>query len=259
MSYAIYLGQFAIGAASKDFAIGATACAIATGNYYTSGYTSESTEQLCEAVQTKIRAIGATQDASTVSHSLTTNRVTITLETAAALTWTDTALGVCLGFSSASYSSATSFVAENPPRYTWMPTKALANYPLQGTKGGYLLSPRSTTIVGRSNDGTTYSVTGATVYDATLEYVLLPEADVITPTTGTTYRDFQQFWGDVIAAGKPCRIFPDRTLKTSTDYDTVIFGSADNESIGMLDAWKSRHVASYNGLWTVSLPVMKKV
>lgn len=257
MAYQQFFGKFTLGTSANDFAVGANAVSLTTGDYYISGATGE-TDDLCSHIQTKIRAIGATQDASTVAYSATTGKITITLETAATLTFTDTALATVLGFTSTSYSSGTTFTAERQPRYVWRPTRSAWDYPLNLTAATFWV-PRSTSHVGRANDGTSWSVAGTTVYDAWLSYKCLTEAEVKTPSTGTTYADLQQFFVDVAAAGMPIRFYPDRTLNATTDIVTFAWGDDKAEELGSWLDYASQHTSTYRGLWDIDIPMMKYV
>jgi len=245
-----YLGKLRIGSASKDFAIGASACSLTVGDYYLTGYTAEATAQLCEHMQAVIRAIGATQDASTVVYNATTGRVTITLETAAALTWTDAALGALLGYTSAAYGAGTTFTAEAAPRYVWRPTEGLARYPVHlSTWWG----SRSTTVVQRSPNGSIATVEGAFLYDGEFGYDLLTSAEVMTTPGTTVWESLEQFWLDVIGRGKPIRCYPDRTLSAVGNVFEAIALPRGDEGLGSFVDYAARHFESYDGLWNVSL------
>jgi hypothetical protein len=258
MAYQQFLGQFAITDSSKDLSVGTDAIELTVGNYYVAGYTSEATAQLCEHLQAKIRAIGAGQDTSTVVYDKTTSgKITITLKTSASLNFDDAALGVILGFSSTNYAAGTIFIAENYPRYTWRPLRAVSGYPLNLIAATFW-PPRSTSIVCRSSDGTTYGVEKNLVYDAVLNYFCLGEAETKTPSTGTVYGDLQQFWIDVVHAIRPMRIFLDRSLNGATDFITAMFGrESDEDGLGAFMSYAKRHIQFYNGYWNVEIPLMR--
>lgn len=253
-----FLGKFSITTDTQNFSVGATAVTLTTGRYYIVGYTSESTSQLCEHMQTQIRAIGATQDASTVVYSGSTGLVTITLETAATLTFTDTALATLLGYTSTSYSSATSFVAERQPRYVWRPSRSAWDYPID-LYGSTFWAPRSTSLVGRSANGTTWGVVGDDIYDATLMYGALADTEVLTPRTGTTYVELQQFWLDVVHNTMPIRFYPDRTLNAAASVVEFMWGTDEGDQIGSFTDYIERHTSTFNGLWDVEIPMMKYI
>lgn len=257
MSLQHFLGKFYLGTSANDFAVGGTSVSLTVGEYYLHGYSGESTAQLCEHIQTKIRAIGATQDASTCALNVTTGLVTITLETAATLVFTDTALATILGMST-SYASGTSHVGTTQPRYLWRPSRQAVDFPHQLDTSNFYV-PRSTTKIGRSLDGTSWAVGGYLLYDSLLRYEYLDDSEVITPATGTSYSDLQQFWIDVAHAAMPIRVYPDRTVNTSADYITCLWGSEADEEVGEWSAFAYRHVSQYNGLWDVEIPLMKYI
>lgn len=252
--YQEFLGRFPIGAASKDFAVGVDALALTAGNYYLHGYTGESTAQLCEHMQAIIRTASSTdQSDATVAYSSSTARVTITLETAAALEFTDAALATILGYTSTSYSSATTFTAERKPRYVWRPTDPMMECDTQPLSP---FAPVGTARVYRAQDGSMCSVDGVTVlYDCrTLAWQALPQADVLKNTSGADYRSLEEFWEDIIARGRPMRFYPDRTLNASTSYTTCVYGA---EQPGSLADAASKTIAPYLGYWRVELPLWK--
>lgn len=254
-----FLGRFYLGDDAKDLSIGATAIQLTTGYYYTAGYATEATAQLCEHLQATIRAIGATQDASTVLYSGTTGLVTITLETAATLTFTDSALATILGFTSSSYASNTTFTAERQPRYVWRPTRSAWDYP-NNLSAPTFWNERPQSIVGRTDDGTTWSVGKTALYDGYVVYRCLTAAEVKTPTTGTVYADLRQFFHDVVSESpQPIRFYPDRTVNTSTDYLTFMWAAPEDDKVNDWASYAKRHAREYLTLWDVEIPMMKAV
>ena len=251
--YQEVFGRFPITASSKDFAVGASALALTVGNYYIRGYSSESTAQLVEHMQAVIRAIGAGQDASTVTYSSSTGLVTIDLETAATLTFTDAALATILGFTGSPYGSATRFTAERKPRYVWRPTDPMMECDTQPLTP---FGPVGTSRVYRSQDGSMCSVDGVTVlYDCrSLAWQALPQADVLKNSAGADYRSYEEFWEDIIARGRPMRFYPDRTANASTSFTTCVYGA---EQPGAFADAASKTIAPYLGYWRVSLPLWK--
>jgi hypothetical protein len=180
-----------------------------------------------------------------------------TLNTAATLVFNDTDLADMCGFSNATQASAGSHASDQNCAYTWHPSKNLSDYPLDLTQ---FWAPRSSTILGRSIDGTSYTVAGSTTYDALLSVVHLPQAEVITPSTGTVGKDLQQFWLDVPAQGQPMRIVMDiSSYAAAGDYKTGLWGSDDDEELGSFLDFIGRTITQYQGLWDVEIPLMKKV
>lgn len=253
-----FRGKFTLPSAATTFSIGATGCTLTEADYYIAGYTGESATQLVEHMQAVIRAIGATQDASTVAYSGTTGRVTITLETAATLTLSSS-LATILGFTSTSYGSGTTFTAERQPRYVWRPSRGAWEYPDNLTAATFW-PPESSTVVGRSEDGSPYGVGGYLLYDALIVYRCLTLAEVMTPSTGTVYADLKQFFSDVIHTAKPIRMLLDRTDASSTGYVQFIWGKEGQERIGKFyGPIAYEHRPPSKALWDVEVTMMKDV
>lgn len=251
--YQQFLGRFSINTSNNNLTVAGTALTLTSGNYYLAGYTGESTDQLCEHLQAQIRTV-AGHSGATVVYSGTTGQVTITLGATATISFTDAYLAYILGFSSATQSGADTYVSDQNPRYVWRPTIGASGHPVNLIN---LWAPRSTTRVYRSPNGTTYSIEGDELNDALIEYSLLPDDDVVTPATGTVYRDLQQFFRDVVHAGQPMRVYPDRTVNTSADYKTAIFGRDDQEIVGSFQDYIARWGSDYSGLWDISIPLME--
>lgn len=247
-----YLGRLHVGSDRDSFSVGATALTIPAGWYYLCGYTGEATAQLCEAMQALIRGIGATQDASTVVYDAATGRVTITLKTAATLTWTDSALGVLLG--NPATASGTLHAGTAQPRFVWRPSRALASYP---TDGPTWWAEESTTLGVRAPKGTTYSVAGELLYSGAFAYRNLPSSDVIV-SSGCGYVPLQQFWRDVIHEGQPFRCYYDRTSAASANVFTARV-SGGEDGIGSFLKIAQRAKPPYNGYWNVGLQLEKWV
>lgn len=228
---------------------GVSSVALTEGRYYMAGYTGESTLQLCEHMQTEIRAIGAPYGSTTVTLSSTTGLVTIAvLGAVTAIDWTHTALRDLLGFT-ANLSGAASYTATNKARYCWFPSRGLVEYPGDLTEWW---AKRSTSYGYRSPDGVTYSTQGTLIKEGKFKYSHLPKADVIS-VSDTVWETFQEFWTDVIHAGEPFRCFPDRTLNGSGDIKVATFGSLDDDPVGSFTDYMDRNIRSYNGLWTVEM------
>lgn len=253
MYYQQYIGKMTISTENNQFSVGGTVLTLTSGEYYLAGYTGETTDQLCEHMQAVIRE-GTTHSGATVVYSGTTGVVTITLDSSAELIFTDAPLAAVLGFSSATPGTATTFESDQNPRYVWRPSLGPSDYP------GDLLNwwlPTSTTRNVRSADGTTYSVVGNLLYDCEFSYSFLPVADVITPSTGTIYRDLEQFFKDVIHNGMTIRCYPDRTVNTSADYYTALFGRDGSPIVGSFRQFIDKYSTEYNGMWNVTIPLME--
>jgi hypothetical protein len=255
-----YLGRVTIDDDTKNFSVGAFAITLTTGNYYVTGYSGEATAQLVEHMQAQIRAADATLNASTVEYDKDAitgvGPVVMSLDgsggpVVATITWTDSALQTLLGFTG-TQSGASTYTATNQPRGCWRPTLGWAEYPLNATK---FWTPRSTSFAGASKDGTTYSTEGTLVNEAPMvRYENLPEADVITPGTGTIQRDLQEFWKQIAHKGQPIRIFPNRTLNASDSYHTgLLVPFEEDEHLGSFTDFVGRRIRAYNGLWDVQL------
>lgn len=244
-TYQKYYGRFYMSAASCD--VGGNTVTVPAGYYYIRGYTGEATLQLCEKLQEQIRAIGGAYATATVAPADTVGNVYINLQTTATITWTSTTLRDILGFT-ATCSGASAYEAPNRPRYTWFPANPASDHPVNMQN---FWAPGSTSYIGRSKDGMSWSRTGATYNEAMIEYQALPVEDVLTPTTGTGYRDLQTFFTDVVHAGQTIRAYYDRTINTSTAYKTCRWASED-DTLGTFIEYAKRRVRNYNGRWDVS-------
>jgi hypothetical protein len=267
MAYQEYIGQIVIATASKDFNIddGVTAAqdvSLTVGEYYADGYSGDT--QLCEHMQAQIRASHATYNASTVARN-SDGKVEITFAGTPSpgnvtVTWTDTALGTLLGFTSA-LSGATTYAADVTPKGVWRPSMPLSETPGDETTWW---SKRSTTKVTVSLDGSTYSVEGDLLYDGIFRYENLPVADVLE-TSSTTWTTFESLWENVVHEARPIRILPDRDSYTSSTHKTGLIVPADAEmggdavTIGHVREYQGRTVDSYNGLWDVEFKMVKSV
>lgn len=255
MALSRWFGRFAVGSSNDSFSVDATAKTCTAGNYYITGHTAESTVQFCEHLEDLIAAVVAS---STVVYSATTGLITITFGSGThTITWTDAALKTLLGFDGVNTgAAAASFAAVMEPQYVWSPNVAIADAPVSV---GRLLQPVSSTVVHCSRDGTLSSVRGNTRYAGTLEYQLIDGARVLVPSTGSVNKEFESFFEDVIAAGERIRILPNRsTYAASTDYVECVVG-VPGESIGSFSDFARKRFASYEGLFDLSIPVMKYV
>ena len=252
MAYQMLLGRFYL--ASNDFTVndsgGADTLSTTAGYYYPSGYSGDT--QLCEHLQSVIRANGGVYTSATVTLSAATGLITIDFATGGTditLNWTDTDLRNILGFTE-NQSGAKSDTATNQMRYVWRPTRSMSDHPVDLTE---FWSPATNTKLVRSTDGTTYAIRGNEYNEATAEWQYLPQADVIT-NSSTAYESLQEFYSDVIVKGQSVRLLPDRTSYTSSSYKEALIGLPD-KSLGSFRDFCNRHITSYNGLWSVSLPL----
>ena len=258
------LGRFSIGADRADFAFddlvgNSRTATLTSGKYFIAGYTSESAEQLVEHIQTNMQAetgFGAatcTYDAGTglVTFEFAVNPTT--------LTFTDAALGTLLGFTGVQ-SGAAQYVGTTQARHVWRPQEQITRYSLLRATG---YEPVSSSVVTVAPDGTSYSTAGSTRYEAVDEPLLwntLPEADGPTPTSGTIYLDFEQFFKDVVGAGEQIRYYHDRSNNTATDYVTILAVASEGpgKPIGRLSSFMARTDEAFDGLWDVTLPIVKQ-
>ena len=194
MSYQALLGKFSISTSSDTFNIGTDQLALDLNTYYIQGYTGETDDQLCQHMQNTIQAGNIGQGNANVTFHTSNGYIGIYLNAAQNITFVDSALGTILGFTSDS-SNATSHMADQQPRYVWWPDREPTDHPVDLN---VFWVPRSTSRVGRSKDGTTFSTEGVKLYDAYLEYMYLDKNISTTPATGTIYADFQQFFEVVL-------------------------------------------------------------
>jgi len=265
-TYQQYLGQIVINDTNDDFTVddggGSEAVEITSGTYYISGYTGESTDQLCDVLQTKIRALGGVYAAATVTYSSSTGLATIDFATGGTnitVLWDDTALQTLLGFAG-TQTGAESYTATYPPLCVWRPSLGLAEYP--GDLATWWL-PTSSSMVTVGPDGTITTIEGNTTNDGIFEYRNLPEAD-IKDTSLTVNTTLQSFWENVVHKGRQIRCYPDRTLNTVSDFKTAVWLPTDAEpgepvTAGPFSAHIGRSIGSYNGLWNVSFKLAEMV
>ncbi len=252
--YQRYLGRFQIGADTKDFSVGGNAVSLTAGWYFMSGFTGEGDDNLVEHMQVVIRAIGAPYAAATVTQSATTGKITIALGAAGDIVWTDSDLGVLLGFESAT-TGGSSYTADHEARYCWWPSKGPSDYPGDIARWWTV---RSTSLPYRSADGTTYTTVGNKLYDGTFSYTNLTKEDVIA-VDDVDWGRLEHFFSDVIHAGQRFRVFPDRSLNGGADYVTAMWAGEPDEAIGSFREFTDRHVNAYNGLWDVDLSMNKYI
>jgi len=254
ITYQIYCGRLTIGSNNDDLTVDTTAKALTAGDYYPFQYSGESDDQLIEHLQDKIDDVVAS---STVAYDDSSGKITITWGSGShTLTWDNTDLRDALGFTT-NLSGAGPFVADNEPQHIWRPDRGLASYPNQLNN---VWEPVSTTVAGRSKDGTTYSVAGNLLYRADLAYQMLDDAVVITPSSAGSSTDFQAWFERVPHEGQPLRFYPDRTLNASTSYVTALFAEGrEDEPVGEWSRFATRHLENLNTLWDVAFQLIKVV
>jgi hypothetical protein len=203
--------------------------------------------------------VAAVVASSTVVYNATTGFIKITFGSGThKITFTDAALKTLLGFGAVdtTTSAAASFTATREPQYVWSPNRGIVDVPVDPAR---IVQPISSTRVQVSRDGTLTTVRGNLRYAGDVEYRLLDGARVFTPATGSVNGDFESFFEDVIHAGELIRLYPDRTVNTSTDFVTVKVVAPGGEEIGAFESFARRHIQSYQGLADVQIPVAKYV
>ena len=231
---------------------------LTAGKYFMAGYTSETAAQLVEHITATMQADG-NFSSDECTYAASTGKVTFQFDATTTVTFTDAALGVLLGFGS-TQSGDNNYTGTTQARYVWRPQEQIAQYALLRST---VFEPVSSSVVSVSPDGTTYSTAGSTRYEAVdepLSWEALPEADGPTPTTDTVYLDFEQFFEDVIAAGEQIRYYWDRDNNASGDFATVMAtsGGGPGKPIGRLGQYLSRTSDAFDGLWDVSIPIVKQ-
>ena len=259
-----FLGRFYYAAASdgKDIVIDGTYDVNLNSGYrYITGYSGESSLQLCEHIETVIQAIGALGEGSmTVDYDFVDNRIEFGWAGSHSMVIC-ASLATILGMAT-SQSSAQSHAGTRQPRYVWIPDQG-ADY--HDVDYNQFWSEESQTLMARSASGVTYSVAGTMLYSNELTYSLLPRAKVITPTTGTAYADFQQFYTDVLHAGQPVRVIKDTTSISeyqSTNYVTAMVmerGGFGPSQLPSFNDFANRHIKNYQNLWDVKIPLVKHI
>ena len=246
-------GQFTIGTSNDSFGMASQTAALTAGTYYVAGDDSES-NGLIDDLQTQLRKFTGHGNANVTYSS---GVVTIACNVAANITFDDTDIAGILGFDDAELASLATHTGTRVPRHVWRPSRGLSGHPVDINT---FWSPRSSTVAGRSVDGTTWTREGSTVYDAEIEFKLLPAAEVCTPGTGTIYSDLQQFYEDVACKGMTIRIYHDRDSTASSAYwDEGIWGSEDDDELGAFTDFADRHFRKWQAYWGVKIPLMKKV
>lgn len=247
-------GQLTIGASNNGLNVAACALTLTSGTKYTVAAGNE-TNGLIDDVQTKIRTVPGHGNAN-VTYDTSTGRITVALNVSATMNM-ESALASALGFTTTDYAAAATHTATQCPMHIWRPTRGMSDHPVDVN---VLWQPRSSTVGGRAPAGTTYTRAGTKVYDAVIAFDKLPEADVITPSSGTIRRDLQAWYEAVPCEGMPIRVYPDRTAVANTDHwREGIWYEDDAEEVGAFVDYASRHVTRWQNLWDVQIPLLKKV
>jgi len=254
-TYQQYLGRFYIAEQQiyvENNVPNTATITIPAGYYYITGYTSESTEQLCEKITSLLQAeTGFTS--ATCTFDASTGKVVINNPTVQiSLTWINTEIRDILGFSGNRSLSATQ-TANYGARYTWQPTLPPSDFPVDLQQ---FWVTGSSSYTGRSKDGQSWALAGNTYRQAEIEYQLLPKEDVIRESSGAPYNVLEHFWQDVCHETQPIRIYPDKTLSASSDIRTGILYS-EGEDLATFEEYIDRSVRFYQGLWDVVLPFVE--
>lgn len=245
--YQEYMGRFALTNADAQLVVGANTVTLTNGYYYIDGYTGEANAQFCNHLQTKIRLGADGQTSTNVSYN---GQLVIALTTNANITFVTGALANICGFNSTTTSNLALHVGQRAPRYVWRPTVPAQEY--TGTLDDPWL-PVTPTKYRRAADGSVRSAPGTTAYECEFTYQALPLLDVIKAVPAT-FRSLQEFFEDVICAGKRLRIYPDRTKRTSADCHEAVWGG---EEPGRFAGTIGRLFRAYQGYWKVKLPFWK--
>jgi len=269
MAYQEYIGQIAITNSTKDLSVDngtAYAVALTADNYYIEGYSGET--QLIEHLQAQIRAADSAFDTGganecTIERSRSTGLITIAFAAGGGnvdITWTDTALGTLLGFTSAT-TGAHSYTADVTPKGVWRPSMPLATLPGDETEWW---GKQSTTKITVSLDGSTYGVEGDLLYNGIYGYESLDDNEVMDTAT-RTWTTFESLWESVVHEARPMRVLPDRSSYISGSYETGLIVPADTDAdaeaitVGHLREYQGRTADDYNGLWDVQFKMVKNV
>ena len=245
-----WLGRLLIDSSNDSFSIATNPFTLTGGYYFIAGYTGESAVQLCERITAAI--IGTYANAA-VTYSEVTGLVTFKIANSGSytITWTDTALQALLGFTG-TQSGGYTYTATMEPKFVWRPDVAMSDAPVDCSR---VVQPISSTRVYVSRDGTDTTVRGNTRYGGEVAYQLLAGARVFIPSTGSVNRELETFFTDVIAAGEPIRLYPDRTLNASTSFVNVKV--TGGEEIGAFESFARKRITSYQGLADVRIPLAK--
>lgn len=256
-TYQQYLGSFAADALS--FSAAGEALTTTAGTYYIAGYTAEATAQFAEHLQAVIRAaVGVDLSLSTVNYSA--GHIGIALLDALSapvvgdLVWTDAELGLLLGFTG-SQTGQSEYEATYSPRYVWRPSVPVKN----NASLSQWWTPRSNTRVTRGPLGHTFGAAGSLLYEADVEYLMIPEAECRIGDSATGYNQLERFFKDVAHAAQPIRCYRDRTLNTLANIETAMWAPTGDSGLGSWGELSARFDDRWEGRWSVRLRLWKHV
>lgn len=250
--YQELMGRFALTNANLDLVVGTTSVTLTNGLYYVDGYVGESASQLCNHLQTKIRAVPDQASTNVVYGGVGAGLINICLTTNANITFTSTGLATILGFPSTSTNVAV-HQGTRKPRYIWRPTDPAMEYAAT-IENPWL--PIPTTRYRRAADCSMHSTPGTTAYETFFAYQALPLADVLKATP-QDYRSLQEFFEDVVCAGKRLRLYTDRTQRNADGCFECYWG--EEEPAAFIEQVE-RLYRNYQGYWkTLKLPFWKWV
>jgi hypothetical protein len=243
--------MFTVAASTDQINVGTGTSYVNTGTYYTAGASGESNAYI-DDIQTQIQTM-AEQGNAIVNYYPANGGVVITLNTAAGINMVSS-VAQALGFPSTTRAAAVVHGGTQIPRHVWRPTRGLSDHPVELN---VFWPERSTTIIGRTQDGTSYSRKGNLLYDAEVSFDKLPRADVMRPNSGTIGRDLQSFFADAAHEGQILRWFP-RRESNNLKFE-ALWGTDDDEEIGSWQDYYNRHVDPWFALFGVTIPFIKKV
>ena len=254
--YQEYFGQFYLDSARNDFSVtrGTKTNAITLTNalYFMAPYDAETnanTATLTNHIAWKIEGASGALAKCNCYFNHSDGLIRITMNGSHNITWTDSGLQGLLGFTG-SQINANAYTATRSPRYTWRPAVTATSYP---TRIETFWNPKTTTRYVRSKDGSTHSVGGNLLYDATITYQFLSDAQTLKGSV-ENYQSFQTFYEDVVQAGMPIRVYPDRNYTNSSSYVTACWGEEEPKSFV---EFAKRGTDRYLGFWTLAIPLWK--
>lgn len=200
---------------------------VASGFYYLDDPTAGSS--LISAVQTALRAIDATINATTVTLSRTTGLVTIASATSFTLQWDDTELRDILGFTGSTASVTSGGVTgTEQAEYLWLPE----SYPQDGedasTGEGH---PVHGGLVTRGIGGAVTSTAVTVLTDKRIEFAAVPGRKVWTIREQTVNEAYETVWRLALSQGSRFRWYPDRDAFTTSSYYTYVPSKAMMQKI----------------------------
>lgn len=223
---------------------------IPEGHYRIHGYTGESDRQLIEEIENQIQTASGFSVADTVTYSTTTGYITFTFDAATTISWTTANIKIILGLDGVDTSVAGTSFTGTDPKYIWRPGYQPKTFP---TNLDRFWQVGSTTVSGRSRDGTAWVTVGNKFYESLIEYGVLSENEVLKNDDEDNFNCFEQLFEDVFHEGEPVYIYPDRS-----DLSNYVIGLFFNDgSIQSFNEYATRHVDSFQGLWDVQARFIK--